>query len=121
MSDDDMMVGSYQLKNCIASGSTTQIWECSEAGSPMQLAMKLMLEDARKDSAEKAVLKHEYKIGNSLEHPSFLRFHDLEVNRDHAFFVMDYFRSPSLKTHITSNLVAIQSAFPKMSQELARA
>ena len=121
MSEGDMTVGNYQLKNCVASGSTTQIWECNEVGSPMQLAMKLMLEDARKDSAEKAVLKHEFKVGESLEHPSFLRFHELEVNRDHAFFVMDFFRSPSLKAHITSNLPAIQSCFPKLSESLAMA
>ena len=121
MSEEELMVGNYQLKNCVASGATTQIWECSEAGSPMQLAMKLMLEEARKDSAEKATLKHEYKVGQSLEHPAFLRFHALEINRDHACFVMDFFRSPSLKTHITSNLPAIQSAFPKMSEALASA
>ncbi len=121
MSEGDMTVGNYQLKNCVASGSTTQIWECNEAGSPMQLAMKLMLEDARKISAEKNVLKHEYKVGSSLDHPSFLRFHDIEINRDHAFFVMDFFRSPSLKTHITSGLTPVQSCFPKLAESLAQA
>ncbi len=121
MSEGDMTVGNYQLKNCVASGSTTQIWECSQTGSPMQLAMKLMLEDPRKISAEKNVLKHQYKVGNSLDHPSFLRFHEIEINRDHAFFVMDFFRSPSLKTHITSNLTAVQSCFPKLSEALATA
>ena len=121
MSQDEMTIGNYQLKNCVASGATTQIWEVAEAGSPMQLAMKLMLEDARKDSAEKAVLKHEFKIGKLMDHPSFLRFHLLEMNRDHAFIIMDFFRSPSLKTHITSNLAALQSTFKKLSESLAQA
>lgn len=121
MSEDDMTVGGYQLKNCIASGSHTQIWEVTAMGSPMQLAMKLMLDESRKDSAQKAILKHEYKVGCALDHPSFLRFHDIEMNRDHAFFVMDYFRSPSLKNQITSNLVAVQSSFKKMAEFLAQA
>lgn len=121
VSDDDMTVGGYQLKNCIASGTHTQIWEVAEMGSPMQLAMKLMLDESRKDSAQKAVLKHEYKVGTSLDHPSFLRFHDIEINRDHAFFVMDYFRSPSLKNQITSNLVTVQSSFKKLAEFLAQA
>lgn len=121
MSEGDMTVGNYQLKNCVASGSTTQIWECNEAGSPMQLAMKLMLDDARKEGSERSVLKHEFKVGQSLEHPAFLRFHEIEINRDHAFFVMDFFRSPSLKTHITGNLPAVQSSFPKMAVSLAQA
>ncbi|MCP4787584.1 MAG: serine/threonine protein kinase, partial [Fuerstiella sp.] len=121
MSEGQMTVGSYELRNCVASGTSTQIWEVVEAGTPMQLAMKLMLDDARKDPAEKAVLKHEFKVGKSLEHPSFLQFRDLEINRDHAFFTMDFFRSPSLKTHITSNLPAIQSVFPKLAESLVQA
>lgn len=121
MSEGDMTVGGYQLKNCIASGSHTQIWEVTAMGSPMQLAMKLMLDESRKDGAQKAILKHEYKVGSSLDHPSFLRFHDLEINRDHAFFVMDYFRSPSLKNQITSNLIAVQASFKKLAGFLAQA
>ena len=121
MSEGEITVGGYQLKNCIASGSHTQIWEVTAMGSSMQLAMKLMLDESRKKSVQKAVLKHEYKVGNSLDHPSFLRFHDIEMNRDHAFFVMDYFRSPSLKHQITSNLIATQAAFSKLASFLAHA
>ena len=73
MSEGQMTVGSYELRNCVASGTSTQIWEVVEAGTPMQLAMKLMLDDARKDAAEKSVLKHEFKVGKSLEHPAFLQ------------------------------------------------
>ena len=116
-----MNVGNYELRNCVASGSTTQIWEVSQAGSPMQLAMKLMLDDARKIAAEKNVLKHEFKIGKMMDHPSFLRFHELEINRDHAFFVMDFFRSPSLKNQILSNRAAIQGTFKKLAEGLALA
>lgn len=115
---EEMMVGNYELRNCVASGSTTQIWEVAAQGSPMQLAMKLMLDEHRKNSAERAVLKHEFKIGRLMEHPAFLRFHEIEINRDHSFFVMDYFRSPSLKTHITGNLPAVQSALPKLVESL---
>ncbi|HIE96584.1 MAG TPA: hypothetical protein EYQ63_06145, partial [Fuerstia sp.] len=121
MSEGQMTVGNYELRNCVASGTSTQIWEVVEAGTPMQLAMKLMLDDARKDPIEKAVLKHEFKVGKSLQHPSFLQFRDLEINRDHIFFTMDFFRSPSLKTHITSNLPAIQSVFPKLAETLVQA
>lgn len=118
---EEMVVGNYELRNCVASGTTTQIWEVAQQGSPMQLAMKLMLDEHRKDSKERAVLKHEFKIGKLMDHPTFLRFHEIEINRDHSFFVMDYFRSPSLKTHITSNLTAVQSSFPKLAESLAMA
>ncbi|MEZ6128197.1 MAG: protein kinase [Planctomycetaceae bacterium] len=121
MSQDEITIGNYQLKNCVATGATTQIWEVTQPGSPMQLAMKLLLEDARNDPAEKNVLKHEFKIGKLMEHPSFLRFHEIEINRDHAFFVMDFFASPSLKTHLTSNLAGVQSSFKKLAETLSQA
>ncbi|HIF01405.1 MAG TPA: serine/threonine protein kinase [Fuerstia sp.] len=121
MSEGPITVGKYEMRNCVAAGTSTQIWEVVETGTAMQLAMKMMLNDARKDPVEKAVLKHEFKVGKSLEHPAFLQFRELEMNRDHAFIIMDFFRSPSLKTHITSNLPAIQSVFPKLAESLVQA
>ncbi|MCA9083219.1 MAG: serine/threonine protein kinase, partial [Planctomycetaceae bacterium] len=121
MSEGQITIGNYELRNCVASGSSTQIWEVSQPGSPMQLAMKLLLDDALKDANEKSILKHEFKVGKSLEHPCFLRFHEIEVNRDHGFFTMDFYRSPSLKTHITTGLPAIQSSFKKLAESLAQA
>lgn len=121
MAEGQLTVGTFELHNCIASGNSTQIWEVSEPGSPLQLAMKLLLEDSLKDSAEKNILKHEFKVGTSLDHPGFLRFHQLEVNRDHGFFTMDFVRSPSLKAHLSSGLPALQSNFRKVGEELCRA
>ncbi len=121
MAEGQLTVGTFELHNCIASGNSTQIWEVSEPGSPMQLAMKLLLEDSLKDSAEKNTLKHEFKVGKSLDHPGFLRFHQIEVNRDHGFFTMDFVRCPSLKAHLSSGLPALQSNFRKMGEELCRA
>jgi serine/threonine protein kinase len=121
VAEEQLTVGNFELHNCIATGNTTQIWEVSEQGAPMQLAMKLLLDDAHKEAAEKTVLKHEFKVGSSLEHPGFLRFHQLEVNRDHGFFTMDFVRSPSLKQHMSSSLPGIQSSFQKMAESLCRA
>ena len=121
MSEGPIIVGGYELKNCIASGKTTQIWEVTEQGGSTQFAMKLMLEDARKKPEEKAVLKHEFKVGKSLEHPGIVRFHKIEINRDHAFFIMDFFRAPSLKLQITTNLPEIQSRFAKVAESVCAA
>jgi len=121
VAEGQLTVGTFELHNCIASGNSTQIWEVSEPGSPMQLAMKLLLEESLKDSAEKNILKHEFKVGTALDHPGFLRFHQIEVNRDHGFFTMDFVRCPSLKAHLSSGLPALQSNFRKMAEDLCRA
>ena len=121
MSEGQITVGSFELHNCIATGNSTQIWEVSDQGAPMKLAMKLLFEEARKQASERAILKHEFKVGKSLDHPGFLRFHQIEVNRDHGFFTMDFARFPSLKQQFAGNLPAIQSSFRKLAESLCRA
>ena len=121
MSDNQNLIGGYELKNCVASGNSTQIWEVVQAGSTVPLAMKLLLPDSLKDPAAKSTLKHEFKVGSELEHPSFLRFHKLEVTRDHGFFIMDYFRAPSLKTQISGNLPETQSRLKKIVESMCQA
>jgi eukaryotic-like serine/threonine-protein kinase len=120
MSEGQLTVGGYELRNCVASGRTTQIWEVTEPGSAVQMAMKLMLEDSRKKPELKAILKHEFRIGKQLEHPSIVRFHKIEVNRDHAFYIMDYFRAPNLKAQIGSSLAETQSRFKKIVEALTQ-
>ncbi len=121
MSDNQTVIGGYELKNCVASGASTQIWEVVQQGATVPFAMKLLLPDAFKNSEAKNVLKHEFKVGQSLEHPGLIRLHRLEVNRDHGFFIMDYFRAPSLKAQISGNLAETQSRFKKIAEAVCQA
>lgn len=121
MSDNQNLVGGYELKNCVATGSSTQIWEVSQPGSAVPLAMKLLLPDSLKDVAAKNILKHEFKVGSSFEHPSMIRYHKLELTREHGFFLMDYFRAPSLKTQIAANLPETQSRLKKIVETMCQA
>ncbi|MCH2210469.1 MAG: protein kinase [Fuerstiella sp.] len=88
---------------------------------PVRQAMKLLLEESHKLAEEKALLKHEFKVGQSLIHPGFLRFHEIEVNRDHGFFTMDLAGVPSLKQHISSSLAGVQSHFSRIAVALSEA
>jgi serine/threonine-protein kinase len=121
MSDNQTVIGGYELKNCVASGASTQIWEVTQQGATVPFAMKLLLPDAMKNPETKAVLKHEFKVGSSLEHPNIIRLHRMEVNRDHGFFIMDYFRAPSLKAQISGNLAETQSRFKKIAEAVCQA
>lgn len=121
MSESQTLIGGYELRNCVASGASTQIWEVTQQGSTTPFAMKLLLPDSLKDAAIKNVLKHEFKVGASLEHPNIIRFHKIEITRDHGFFIMDYFRAPSLKAQISANLAETQSRFKKIVEAICQA
>lgn len=121
MADNSNLVGGFELKNCIASGSSTQIWEVVEQGATVPFAMKLLLPDSLKDPEAKAVLKHEFKVGQALDHAGFVRFHRQEFTRDHGFFIMDYFRAPSLKVQLAANLPEAQSRLKKIVESICQA
>ena len=121
MSENQNLIGGYELKNCVATGKSTQIWEVTQTGSSLPLAMKLLLPESLKDPDAKKVLKHEFKVGSLFEHPSMIRYQKLEMNRDHGFFIMDYFRAPSLKTQITGNLPETQSRLKKIVEAMCQA
>ena len=55
---EELLVGGYELKNCVASGASTQIWEVAEPGSSVQLAMKLILDEHRKDGCDNDQFAH---------------------------------------------------------------
>ena len=121
MSENQTVIGGYELKNCVASGASTQIWEVTQQGATTPFAMKLLLPDALKSPEAKAVLKHEYKVGNSFEHPSLIKLFRMEMTRDHGFFIMEYFRAPSLKAQISGNLAETQSRFKKIAEAVCQA
>ncbi|MEZ6048130.1 MAG: hypothetical protein R3C11_21650, partial [Planctomycetaceae bacterium] len=68
MSEDAILVDGYELLNCIATGTSTQIWEVMEQGTSRHFVMKLMNPDAYAKSAERNAIKHEAKVGQALEH-----------------------------------------------------
>lgn len=121
MSENPTVVGGYELKNCVATGASTQIWEVTQVGANVPFAMKLMLPEALKDAEKKAILKREFKIGCGFEHPNLIRYHRIEVTRDHGFFIMDYFRAPSLKAQISANLAETQSKLKKIVEASTQA
>ncbi|MEX0715808.1 MAG: serine/threonine-protein kinase [Planctomycetaceae bacterium] len=106
-------VDEYQLINCIATGTHSQIWEVAESGGE-HFAMKLLLPDAFRDPAQRRVLKHEARIAKMLRHPGLIRFHKVVVDKHHAYFIMDHFRAPNLKQQIQSDLPAVQLRFRKI-------
>ena len=95
MSENELIVGGYELTNLVASGSNSQVWEVNEQGGSGQLAMKLLLPEAATQSDQKQTLKHEFKVGKSLSHPSFVSYHKFVSNKQHTFMVMDLFRAPA--------------------------
>lgn len=115
------LVDDYELANCVATGNSTQVWEVKQRSSGQTFAMKLMLPEGFRDPDQKKALKHEASVAKSLEHPNIIQIFELVMNKEHAYFIMEYFRSTNLKQLYRSDIATAQSLLPKLLEALSQA
>ncbi|WP_437188471.1 protein kinase domain-containing protein [Planctomicrobium sp. SH668] len=120
MADSDN-IDDYELLNCVATGSATQIWEVRKGGSTQTQAMKILLPEAFKDAEAKKNLKHEANVGKSLEHPNIIRIQDFKMTRQHGYYVMEYFRGGNIKSSIRNDRAQVQAKAKRITECMAQA
>ncbi len=116
MSDDELMIEEYKLKNCIATGAVSQVWEVVDTNSSERYAMKLLLPEAFKQAEQRSLLAKEAKICKMFDHPNIIRMHTHKKTRKHAFYVMDYFAASNVKHMIRSDLTFVRSKFRRLAE-----
>jgi serine/threonine-protein kinase len=114
VSTDNPIIGKYKLINCIASGQHSQIWEAIDNETSRRVAMKLLLPEARQDGEQMSALKHEFKVGASLDHPNIVKYYEASIRRKQAYFTMGLFAAPNLKTWLFNDLRGIHVRFKKL-------
>ena len=124
MSDGEQQsIDGYKIISEIAQGNTSEVLEVADAGGSTQpLCMKLLLPDSLESHPDaKQVLKHEAKVGKSLEHPSIIKVHKVSFTKKYSYIVMDYFRAPNIKTQIQSDRVGLHARFRNVFESLCLA
>ena len=117
MAGEEKTVDGFQWVSTIAKGNSSQVWEVRDVSGAI-FAIKMLLPEYFKDSSEVAVLKHEAKVAQSVEHPNIIRVHRFVKNKTHCYMLMEYFRYPNLKAMLKSEPFAIQSRLPRLVEQL---
>lgn len=122
MSDGETLtIDDYQLVNCIATGSVSQVWEVLQLSSSQTFAMKLLLEEALADVEQRNTMKHEAKVGQSLEHPNIIRMFQSKVSKKHAYIIMELFKAANLKLMIRGSLLNVHLRMSKLAESATSA
>jgi serine/threonine-protein kinase len=95
------IIGNYKLVKCLGTGQTTQVWEVVEQSSHRHFGMKLLLSEKNSDATAKGMLYHEAAVGLEMTHPNVIKIVAVSKEKQHHYFVMEYFPSGSLKTRLT--------------------
>ena len=114
-------IDQYQLVNVIATGGISQIWEVKHVATQQPYAMKLLLPESFADKQLRNELKTEATTTKLFEHPAIVRVLDTNISRDHAYFVMEHFRSTNLKQMIRTDLAGAHSRLKKIAENLCSA
>ncbi|MDA1214968.1 MAG: protein kinase, partial [Planctomycetota bacterium] len=107
-------IDDYQLHNMIAVGSQSQIWEVSPQGSSDRFAMKLLLPDQFKEAEVLSSFKAESKMLASFNHPNIIKFNKYVKTKQHAYFIMELFRAPSLRGYLQNDLLGLRARFKRL-------
>lgn len=121
MSEGELIIGNCKLQTCLATGNQTQVWEVTELASSEKYAMKLLLPEAFKDAAQKAALKHEAKVLESLDHPNIVKFKSLVIDKTNGFLLMELFRAPNLKSQAQTDLLSVHVRLKRLIEQVSQA
>jgi serine/threonine-protein kinase len=117
---DAEKIDDFQIVGTIANGNASKVLEVRDVGG-QSYAMKLMLPDAFKNPEQVAVLKHEAKVGQAIEHPNFIRTFKFVKTKTHCYMLMELFRCPNLKQTLQVEPMAVQMRFARFAEQLCLA
>ncbi len=113
---EELTLDQFQLTNCIATGSFSQIWESVDQETNERCAMKLLLKEAFREAEHKATLKREFKTASSFEHPNIIQVYSHKQTKKHAYYTMEFFGGPNLKQIIRGELLVVHTRLRKLME-----
>src|SRR5438105_3256663 len=96
----DEVIGGYRLVRCMMTGQSSQVWECVEVSSHRHFAMKLLLPEKAKQAFQRKLLMHEAAVGKEMSHPNVIRIYNVGNDKEHCYYVMEFFPAGSLKIRL---------------------
>lgn len=121
MSDEELIDNTYKLVMCIATGGSSQVWECVEQASGRHLAMKLLKQDTPDFKENKASLKHEAEVLKTLDHPLIVKFEKYSSSRDNTYMVMEHFRAANVKLQLKSDIRSVHVRARRLFESVCQA
>ncbi len=104
-------VGPYRLLRLIQAGKITQVWEAVNSTGHRRVALKILRSNYAKEKTHLQAMRHEFNVGQSLDHPNVNKMIEMDMTRSTPYLVMDYFAAPNLKTCLRNQL-------PQLSKHL---
>lgn len=112
-------VGSYRLLSLIMTGQTSSVWEAMHDVRQQRYAVKVLLDETRADRQHRNFLRHEYEVGNKLDHPRVIKMQELGIQSGDPYLVLELYRHPNLKAVLMREPARIPAQAAKIIRQAA--
>ncbi|MCC4116724.1 serine/threonine-protein kinase [Aromatoleum toluclasticum] len=105
MSEMPLTIGKYRIVKEVGRGATAVVYMAESADWPVPVAVKLIrFNDKSKDESKwnrrlLKLLKAEQAVSTRLDHPHIIHVHDVVIEAEQAYVVMEYFPGESLERY----------------------
>ncbi|MEI6515729.1 MAG: serine/threonine-protein kinase [bacterium] len=98
--DESFASKRYELRRMINEGGMGTIYQAWDTILGMEVALKMLRPEIAKDADSVAQLKSEAAVAMKLSHENIVRLHNIEIEKDHIFIVMEYVEGQTLRAII---------------------
>ncbi len=103
MAEVNELIGGYKLRSLLQTGAASQVFEVVEPKSGMHYAMKILLPEHADNREHRAMLFHEFEVGQKMRHVNVVNIQKLSRDSKNPHFIMEYFPSGSLRKKLQGN------------------
>jgi serine/threonine protein kinase len=112
-------IGPYRLLHIVKTGQTSQVWAAMNDKSQFRCALKIILEEFRKDREHVAYMKNEFLVGKGLDHERVIHIFEQGVSQKIPYLVMEFFPYPNMKDIIQRVLDQVGFMLPTIIERAA--
>jgi serine/threonine protein kinase len=98
-----------------------EIWAVRPKAETTAYAMKWLPPGEKHTRTNAGILKHEFEVGKTLDHPSIIKTYDYGTGKDGTYVILELFKTPNLKQQIHEQLDHLHWRLDKLLIECAQA
>ena len=89
--------GRYRPLRLVYSGQYAKLWKMRDTREDVDVGLKVLLPSAMRDRKQRALLRHEFELGSTLDFPGLVPAYEWGKEEGCYYYTMEWFPAPSVK------------------------
>ena len=112
-------LGTLSLSRQLGTGRHCQVWEAVDTDTGRRVAVKAVVPEMAADPEERRLLRHEFAVARSLDHPAIVRIEEFSVAGGLPHLVMELYPHANLKKQLAAGVDELAPRLHRIVTQLA--